>query len=259
MLQVAWTMHRGICRQQQDAMLVAGQVRQSRNLLPTTGSAASDLLLAVGDGVASTPSAGRASRCVLSALSGLLARQPGLAPDGLLSGRHVRLAQQALCAARDRGEMPFGAATTLVAAHIRGAHAAIINVGDSRAYLARSDGRVRQLSHDHTELQRLRDAGELDDGVEYASVYGFLSDCLAADPDDDGFALHRDVVALEPGDRIALCSDGVHDALGEASWRALLAEAMTPAELVPTARAAVLRRGAPDNFYLIVAQHMPEQ
>ena len=42
-------------------------------------------------------------------------------------------------------------------------------------------GDTTQLSRDHTELQHLIDTGQAQAGIEYASVYHALSDCLIAD------------------------------------------------------------------------------
>jgi len=78
-----------------------------------------------------------------------------------------------------------------VAVHVKDGHAVVLNVGDSRAYLRAPAGSVRQLRRDHSELQRLRDSGEVDADTSDASFYDALSDCLVADPQESDFAIHR--------------------------------------------------------------------
>jgi serine/threonine protein phosphatase PrpC len=253
LLEVAYTMHRGTPPAQQDALLVAGQVFQARSLTPKSATLEGDALFAIADGVAVSPGAGRASRTVVEALPGVLADYPDAGTDGMLGTRHVRLVQQRLCSELTQGAVRYGASSTLVAVHLRGNHAAIVNVGDSRAYLVRG-AHVTQLSRDHTQLQAMRDAGELDERIEYASIYNALSDCLVADPEADVFDVHRTTLSLEPGDLFVLCSDGIHDTLGEPAWCELLAHHAVPAQLVQAARRAVLERHAPDNFTLFAVR-----
>ena len=54
----------------------------------------------------------------------------------------------------------FGMGTTMTLAYSVGIHLFIIHVGDSRAYLYRQ-GRLQQLTRDHTIAQALADAGEI--------------------------------------------------------------------------------------------------
>ena len=250
LIEVAYTMHRGTPPVQQDALLVAGHVFQARNLLSKSTTLEGDALFAIADGVAASPGAGRASRTVAEVLPGVLADFPDAGTDGMLGTRHVRLVQQRLCSPVTQGTVRYGASSTLVAVHVCGNRAAIVNVGDSRAYLVR-DAEVTQLTRDHTQLQAMRDAGELDERIEYASIYNALSDCLVADPEADVFDVHHTTLALEPGDLFALCSDGIHDTLGESAWRELLARHADPSQLAQATRRTALERGAPDNFTLI--------
>ena len=50
---------------------------------------------------------------------------------------------------------------------------------------------------------------------EYASVYEMLEHALTADADENDFAIHRVLVSLSPGATLVLCSDGIHEKLGE--------------------------------------------
>lgn len=253
MLDILLFTSRGNCRQQQDAISVDGEVIQASEHLSQRRVDCHALLLGLADGVATSPAAARASKLALGFLSQSLAGSPDDCMDGLMTGRHVRAVQHKLSASLAGNRQSYGASTTIVAAHIVDNRLSVLNVGDSRAYLRHASGEIRQLSRDHTELERLRDEGLLVDGQEYASMYSALSDCLVADPEAVDFRIHRSVTTLHPGDLLVLCSDGVHDVLGDARWLELLAQAEAPIDLAERTREAVLGAGTPDNFSLVVA------
>lgn len=244
---------RGNCRQQQDAISVNSEVIQANEHLSQRRVNSRALLLGLADGVATSPAAARASTLALSFLSQSLAGSPDDCMDGLMTGRHVRAVQHRLSASLAGNRQSYGASTTIVAVHMVENRLSVLNVGDSRAYLRSVSGEIRQLSRDHTELERLRDEGLLVDGTEYASMYSALSDCLVADPEAVDFRIHRSVAKLQPGDLIVLCSDGIHDVLGNARWMELLGRVETLLDLAERTRQAVLDAGAPDNFSMIVA------
>lgn len=250
-IHVACCTHRGSPPSQQDALLIGTEIRQSDNWSRRFNPAGTDVLVAVADGVGANPNSRFVSRALLDELPEVIAQNPEWTQDGLLSNRHVREAHLRLCAAAAHRRRLRGGATTIVAAHVRDGRAVVLNCGDSRAYLRTSDGTVRQLSRDHTELQRLRDSGDAADGIDYASIYDMLTDCIAADPEESDFSIHRAEVVLGHTDVLVLCSDGVHDALTDAVWRGIMAEVRDPGELVAAARAEVLKAGAPDNLTFI--------
>ena len=250
MLQVAFCTHRGSSREQQDAALIGNKVIQSAHMTYSEEVDRDQLLVAIADGVATSPMASLASRRYLAALARVSADAVGQP----MNARQVRAAHQLFCDELTRKRSSYGASTTLVAAHVIGRHVAVLNVGDSRAYRRSASGEVMQISRDHTELNRLRESGIADAGVEYGSIYDALSDCLIADPEETGFAIHCESLELQDGDLLILCSDGVHDVLGDVAWRALIAVHATPQALVQQTRHRVFAAGAPDNFSIIVVR-----
>ena len=154
-------------------------VHQRDNLLPRVVPVGPETLFAIADGVASGPAAAKASKLAVQALAASLKAQPEGSFDGLVAARHVRAVQQRLCEALAAGRLAYGASTTIVAVHVRGDRTAVVNSGDSRAYLLRHGGDIERLSRDHSERQRMIDEGCASVDIEYASVYSALSDCLA--------------------------------------------------------------------------------
>jgi serine/threonine protein phosphatase PrpC len=260
MLTLAYTMHRGkVCRQQQDGILIDGTIHQIPVLPITALSLAGDeVVLAVADGVAASGGDRRiapqqASRILLEELLKAVREYPEWLQDGFVANRHVRRAQARLAERLGGHRETYGAASTLAVAHVRGQHSAILNVGDSRVYQVNGEGRWRRLSKDHTVLQGMIDRGEASQDAEYASVYGMLEHVLCADSEESNFAIHRVLITLEPGDRLVLCSDGIHDEIGEEMLWALFDPALDVAAQAKVWRDEVWRHGAGDNLSLVVA------
>lgn len=126
-------------------------------------------------------------------------------------------------AGADEGLRRLG--TTLVAAIVAGPIVTFVHLGDSRAYRmsARPDApaRLDVLTHDHTVRAELLAAG-LDVG-EYrqrgVALHG-LTSFIGLEPE----SLRIDVLAVpvRAGDRIALCTDGVHRQLDHMALRQAL-------------------------------------
>ena len=143
--------------------------------------------------------------------------------------------------------------TTLVAAAVRDDLLFVANVGDSRAYLARG-GAAFQLTRDHSFVAAQVAAGVLT--PEEAAASGrrnLITRALgqgekAAEPDIF-------IVALQPEDRVILCSDGVHEYLTPADFAAQVAGEPQAASqaLVDLA----LARGATDNVSAVVLWYRP--
>jgi serine/threonine protein phosphatase PrpC len=96
--------------------------------------------------------------------------------------------------------------------------------GDSRAYLWR-DGVLRRLTRDHTFVQELVDVGAISD--EEALQHPNRNVVTRAIGVGSLPQVHIDTVSeqLISGDRLLICTDGLHGYLGEARIAECLAEA----------------------------------
>lgn len=145
-----------------------------------------------------------------------------------------------------------GMGTTLTVATLdltRGSHLHLANVGDSRGYLARA-GRLRQLTVDHSYVQELVTEGLLTQAeARRHPRRNIVTRALGIDPE---VAVDSWTVALETGDRLLLCSDGLVDEVDDERIAAILAEHVDPAvaatRLVEEAKAS----GGRDNISVIV-------
>ena len=126
--------------------------------------------------------------------------------------------------------------------------------GDSRMYWFRQ-GRVLARTRDHSLVQGLVDSGLLaaedirthPKRSELRSALGIAPEVLEVSAGEGGDE-------VQAGDVFLLCTDGVHDTLGEAQLMALYHAELSLTEQVSRYREAVLSAGAPDNFSLILVR-----
>jgi serine/threonine protein phosphatase PrpC len=101
--------------------------------------------------------------------------------------------------------------STIVALHVAEGEARIFWAGDSRAYRAR-DGRWEQVTRDHSLVQQLVDEGLID--REQAKRHPQAHVITRALGVEDAVELESICFAVEPGDLLLLCSDGLSRSLG---------------------------------------------
>ncbi|MCA1490719.1 serine/threonine-protein phosphatase [Ensifer sp. NBAIM29] len=140
---------------------------------------------------------------------------------------------------------------TAVAALIDGEVATIAWVGDSRAYRLRG-GELSQLTRDHSVVQELLDGGHLTPSAvwQHPQAHVVTRAIGAADRLD----VDTTEVALEPGDVLILCSDGLTDCVAEPEITSLMKAESTPAAACRRLVAAALDHGAPDNISVVVVR-----
>jgi protein phosphatase len=127
----------------------------------------------------------------------------------------------------------------------------IIHVGDSRAYLLRG-GRLERLTKDHTYAQMLVDAGQLSpDDVTRSGLRHILTNALGG----SGTEVHVDVdlLHLEDGDRLMLCSDGLTDCVDDDTIAATLDAKTQADQMCQRLLQLALDGGGRDNITVIVA------
>ena len=143
-----------------------------------------------------------------------------------------------------------GMGTTLTAVLWRGGRIALIHVGDSRAYLVRN-GHLSQISHDHTYVQTLVDAGRIT--AEEARSHpkrNLLLRAIDGTGAPEGETSIREALV---GDRYLLCSDGLSGVVPDPLIERVLSEVHDPTAAVTELVDLALAAGAPDNVTAVVA------
>jgi len=129
--------------------------------------------------------------------------------------------------------------------------AVVAHVGDSRAYRLR-DGRIEQLTFDHSLVWELRAAGQLPEGegtdrVPKNVITRSLGPNAQVQVDLEG------PFPIEPGDSFLLCSDGLSGQVEDEELGMILAS-MPPDEAVQVLVDLANLRGGPDNITVIVVR-----
>ncbi|CAN5246002.1 hypothetical protein BH11MYX1_BH11MYX1_37700 [soil metagenome] len=139
-----------------------------------------------------------------------------------------------------------GMGTTVSAAGIVGDRLVVATVGDSRAYVQRNNTLV-QVTQDQSLSSALLAAGH--DEIEAANAGSAILQALGVGDDVEP---SLSIIELRRGDRVLLCSDGLHGLVGDPALAVLMAEPHTVGEstmlLITAARAA----GGSDNITAIV-------
>ncbi len=211
-------------------------------------------LFMVADGVASSSDGALAAQMAIELLPGYVARH--LKHDDLDDagarnrlGRALAELSDDLHAHGRTDQRHAGATTTLVAAVVSESRAVIAHLGDSRAYLHRRQ-ELRRLTCDHSLIQALVDAGEVAaaDAAKHPAR-SVITRHVAMNPP----ALpDTAAVDLRPGDRILLCSDGLHAVIGADLLIQILGAQRDPDHACAALIAAANDAGGPDNITAVV-------
>jgi serine/threonine protein phosphatase PrpC len=144
-----------------------------------------------------------------------------------------------------------GMGTTCVALLIHGGRAYFVNIGDSRAYLAR-DGKLRQVTLDHSWVAEQVRAGVLTE--EQARVHAHrnvITRSLGTQPNVNADLF---IEKLREGDRILLCSDGLHGYVEEDAIERTVVRSAQPDESVQALVDMANENGGPDNITAVLVQ-----
>lgn len=205
-------------------------------------------VFAVADGLGGHQAGEIASRLAIQYLRELDGREDHLG-QGLEDS--IRRANQAIHerAAKDPGTRGMGTTLTAIAVEDGGAHLA--HVGDSRCYLLR-DGEISQLSRDHTLVARMVADGKITpEQAETHPQRSILTRALGAEPEIDIDTLE---IALAPGDRLLLCSDGLSSVVPEEEIVRLLGATEDLDALCARLVEEANGRGGPDNITVLVVE-----
>jgi serine/threonine protein phosphatase PrpC len=139
--------------------------------------------------------------------------------------------------------------TTCVAALVIGSDAFIANVGDSRCYHI-SGGQIKQVSVDHSLVQRFVDAGQITQ--EEARVHPQKNYIYRTIGDKPQVEVDLFPVSLRPGDFLVLCSDGLSGMIEDAQIHRSVADAAHPQAACERLVQLANLNGGDDNVTTIV-------
>ena len=142
-------------------------------------------LLAVSDGIAGLKYGEVASTLTLSFLAQIIQED-----SAIPTAKAIRIAQERLSMYAFKKPKYSGMGATLAGVRFFEDEAHVFNVGDSRVYLFR-DGKLSQLSIDHTLARKMALEGEIADEKEAANAYKLLNSAIIASDDEGDFEIAR--------------------------------------------------------------------
>jgi protein phosphatase len=220
------------------------------------------LLMMVADGMGGHAAGEVASRTVLVTLTHLILNHPEWA---------LRVDEKSAAAIQDRAVARYqaldaalaermqadptlkGMGTTLTVAYSLGFDLFIAHAGDSRAYLFH-DGSIRQVTRDHTYVQRMVDAGMLSrEQAAGHQLRNALTNVLGGGNRSVDVELER--LRIAAGDQLLLCSDGLTGTTSDEEIAGILGQSSSAADSCRRLIDLALERGAPDNVTVVVARY----
>jgi serine/threonine protein phosphatase PrpC len=170
---------------------------------------------------------------------------------GRLLRRAVRVANLLIWEHARQESRLRGMGTTLSAVGIVGQAAILAQVGDSRVYLSRGEHLV-QITRDQSVAAALMRASGLSEheARELPHAHAVLQ----------AVGIHKDVevalsiARLRRGDRLLICSDGLHNPLGDEALRTIMNDYRDVREAAEALIDAACQAGGPDNVTTVLVR-----
>jgi protein phosphatase len=214
------------------------------------------ILLVVADGMGGANAGERASRLAVDTV--IKNYREAKTPDPLASLQvSLEAANHAVHTESLSSQSLSGMGTTCTAAVLRDRDLLVGHVGDSRAYLLK-DGRISQMTSDHSLVAHLVERGQIT--PEEARIdprRNVVTRSVGVGP-----AVEVDVEcfegALDVGDTVLLCSDGLHGLVTDTE----MADLIKGPDLDRACRDLIElanQRGGPDNITVILARLVADE
>ena len=195
-------------------------------------------IFVVADGMGRYASGGVASAIAVNTVLDRL--RSGMETRGAVLAAHEAI-KDAVC----KGQGAQGMGTTIVVLLVGESQYEVAWVGDSRAYLI--GDRVRQLTRDHSLVQRLVDDGTIQ--VNEAATHpqrNVITQALGL----DNAVIQVDTIngRIRDGEKILICSDGLYGEVDDSDIFRIINMASSPQRAVEALIDAANKNGGSDNI-----------
>ncbi|MBI3666919.1 MAG: NUDIX domain-containing protein [Acidobacteria bacterium] len=177
------------------------------------------------------------------------------APSRTLEGLvlAVQTANQAVLRQASADPNLQGMGTTVVALLLDLPLAYVASVGDSRVYLYRG-GSLRRITSDQTWVNQIgRGLGLTEEQIQSHPFRHVLTMAVGARPQIE---IQNYEMLLESGDRLLLCSDGLHGVVEERTLAGVLASDTSLPDKTATLITAARGKGGPDNITTVLVENV---
>lgn len=161
----------------------------------------------------------------------------------------ISLSHEAIIGASEEGIGTKRMGSTIVALQVKGNDFEVAWVGDSRAYLW--DGELRQISRDHSYVQKLLDSGAIteEEAVNHPNR-NIITQSLGADLSD--VVVENVTGQFYHGHKILLCSDGLTDEVADSEISFALQQTGEDQSKVNALIELALDNGGKDNITVLL-------
>lgn len=142
--------------------------------------------------------------------------------------------------------------TTLTVALVLGRRLHVAHVGDSRLYLL-ADGKLEQITTDHSLVQRLQDVGTLT--AEEATIYRYRNVLLRAVGQGEEVEVDTYMRLLPKTGKLLLCSDGLCGFVADKAIQQILEQDITLPQMVDELYETALASHSNDNVTAVVVDY----
>ena len=213
------------------------------------------VLLMVCDGMGGARAGNIASELAVGAFGDAVLERmadPARAEEiGLLLQESVEMANRVVCHRANSDPDCLGMGTTLVAALVTGGTCYVVNVGDSRAYVADDEG-IRKITRDHSLVEDLVRRGEITpEQARNHPQKNLITRALGAAEETRADLFEEPCV---PGSYLLLCSDGLSNVVTDQEILYEIIHGGEPSDCCRRLLDTALRRGAPDNVTAVLLQ-----
>lgn len=139
--------------------------------------------------------------------------------------------------------------TTLTVALVLGRRLHVAHVGDSRLYLL-ANGKLEQISTDHSLVQRLQDVGTLT--AEEATMYRYRNVLLRAVGQGEEVEVDTYMRLLPSSGKLLLCSDGLCGFVDDEAIQEIMEKEVTLPQMVDDLYETALAAHSNDNITAVV-------
>lgn len=162
-----------------------------------------------------------------------------------------KTANTAVYTKAQQGEEFRGMGTTLVAALIQGKCAAVLNVGDSRAYRINRGG-IRRVTTDHSVVELMIQRGEVtQEEARHYPGRNLITRAVGTESDVKCDLFRLD---LDRGDCVLLCSDGLTNLVDDQEILFEVVHGANKQRCCQSLLKIAQNRGAPDNVTCVLVQ-----
>lgn len=204
----------------------------------------------VADGMGGHQAGEVASATVIDEFAGFAGRESLGIDEVRAALSRARRRVEALPSGAKPGAVAGTTLTGVVIADVEGeGYWLAINLGDSRTYRL-SEGDLEQVSVDHSVVQELIDAGQLDPASASSDTRrNVITRAIGAGSDADADYW---LLPAERGDRILVCSDGLSSELDAEAIHAVLTAETDPQAAATRLVHEAMLRGGRDNITALV-------